>query len=323
MEGGEGCVPGVCGCRMNQTRASSVRLTSRRGGWLGPAMRGLVRPGLEAILLTGVALGCAQIGWRIFAPPSTDLDAAPPAPDTAQYVSALEPVSPFSSAATSTTPLPAQLAGLRLTGVRVAETQAASGAILTFPDGAQHAFRLGSDIVDGVRLSQIAADHIVVQAAGADHQIPLEQRADITNGSLALALMGLGPAPAPSAAVETALVAPAPAAPYPVASSLTAPAAVPVDPAAQAIQAEWLMQTLNAVESRDGVPYAWRVASAPPAMLSKAGLQVGDRILSVNGVGPRDGDPLAAAASASRIVLAVERAGGEHIQLSIKNGAAS
>src|SRR5262245_51156380 len=95
-----------------------------------------MRPGVEALLLAAVAMGCAQAGWSALAPHvaySSDTpkaDTFEPGMEEAAQAAVRSPFSPAldgsgSHAAT------AVLSSVKLAGVRVADDPSRSGCILT------------------------------------------------------------------------------------------------------------------------------------------------------------------------------------------------
>lgn len=221
--------------------------------------------------------------------------------------------SPFAPAVkVSDTAIPSAVGAIRLVGVRMAEQQNFSGAVLTFGDDMQRPFLVGQTITDGIQLAQVHPDHIVVSFGESEQSIPLAQG----NGSppsFALALMGKAAQP-DVGLVQQAQAAPA--VPAAQAVSLSESAATPA-------ATQWLLATMGSVENRDGAPYAWRVSSAPPAALTERGLATGDLILSVNGARPGDTAAVMAAARSGRLELAIERASGDRATLVLVNGFAS
>lgn len=284
-----------------------------RAKWYAMAT-GLVRPGAEAVLLAGVAFGCAQIGWRIVQPQPAGATAAPALTDGAASDVMSSFQSPFSPTnRTAASAVPEVIAAIHLVGVRMSEQQSASGAVLTFGDGLQRPFLVGYEIGAGVRLTEVHSDHIVVSFADDEQIIPLERATNPTQ-SFALALMGLGSQP--SVAPAGTSVA---AASGPVVQSVSLPGS-----ARSPAGAQWLLSTMGSVvETRDGAPYAWRVSSAPPAVLGERGLATGDLILSINGARPGDAAAVMAAARSSWVELAIERTSGERTTIVLANGFAS
>jgi len=267
---------------------------------------GVIRPGVEAMLLAAVALGCAQGGWAILAPDTAGASSGtlPEAEPTAGATS-VDVRSPFApqSAALDSTSYEANslLAGVQLAGVRMSDDPSRSGAVLTMSDGAQHAFSVGQDIGAGVRLIEVQDDYVLVSFAGGQRQIAM---APVVGFSFAQALMGRAQAPAESAVASLPQQDAAP-----VAASAPGPAASQDNLA-------WLASALGQVETVDGVARGWRMPAALPAAAAGAGLQAGDLIESVNGVRPGDASALLGAVSQGDVRLAVLR-GAELITITI------
>ena len=162
-------------------------------------------------------------------------------------------------------------------------------------------------------LDQVYADHIVVAFGDSEQVIELE-RAKPAPRSFALALMGKSVQPDAGVTIQQADAGQSSSAAQVVSLSETA---------SSPANTEWLLSTMGSVETRNGAPYGWRVASAPPAILAKRGLASGDLIVSVNGARPGDAAAVVAAARSSRLELAVERASGERTNIVIVDGFAS
>ncbi len=239
-----------------------------------------VRPSVEALLLAAVALGCAQAGWTLVTPSAAsavsdgNID-EPSAPQALAY-------SPFTPHAVggATHAMAALLSSLELNGVRMALDPVQSGAMFTLADGAQRAFLVGDEIIDGVMLTDVQGSYVILAHAGG------QQRLDMRVGpsfSFARAMMGLEPAPgAPSSIAESAIAAP-----------------TDTDGA-------WLVAAMRTVEIVEGAPRGWRVPADAPAPLLAAGLKSGDLVTSVNGVRAGDGR---AAALDGPVRVEVERDG--------------
>ncbi len=281
----------------------------RRAGWagLGAYALGMVRPGAEAALLAGVAIGCAQLAWRIAAPenvePLSDAGASETGASQALTVAFHSPFAPL--AGSEAAPDHSELAAIRLSGVRISSTPARSGAILTLADGSQRPFLVGYEVMAGVRLEAVAADHIVLAYDSGREVVSLDQPARTQ---------------APLFALTT---------PPPVLQPRDGAPAWPGQTTAAAVSMNVtdgaLLDAVSAlaagahVEMRDGGPYGWRIGSPPPA-LAAGGLNAGDLVVSVNGAGPRDPAALVAAASRRPLEVVVERAGGRRLALQFMDG---
>ena len=273
--------------------------------WGGGAV-GLIRPGAEAFLLAGVAIGCAQIGWRIASPATPEFafnDARSPAVEANPASDTRSPFAPFGVDAAGDDTPHADISGIRLVGVRMSSRAESSGAVLMLGDGVQRSFLVGYEIAQGVRLEEVASTHIVV-SIGDDRESLALERAAPAGPSLALALLGVPQSPSSSQPIQTASATEF--------SANTVSLPIP----SSADTAGWLMSTAGQVEMRGNVPYGWRAATALPA----AGVQAGDLILSVNGVGPSDGQAKLLSAARGPITLIAERRSGERVRLSLSSG---
>ncbi|MEZ5995740.1 MAG: type II secretion system protein N [Hyphomonadaceae bacterium] len=267
---------------------------------------GAVRPGVEALLLAAVALGCAQAGWSVLTPSSAgaiNMGADEPRVDTLQASEVLSPFAPqvaqgegYSQAAA------ALLSGVQLSGVRVADDPARSGAVLTLNDGAQRAFAVGQEISAGVTLEEVGANYVLVAYDGGRRQISMTTAPSF---SFARAMMGLEQAPG----------APVVDAPAPVQQEGAAQTSFTQSQAAAPSQADiaWLRATFAQNVGGRG----WRVAEPLPQAAVDAGLRAGDLITSVNGARPGDAAGILAAAQDRDLALQVER-GGEQVMLSVR-----
>ena len=253
---------------------------------LGARVGKTVRPGVEALLLAAVALGCAQAGWTIVTPNAANalsdanLDDAAPEP-----IALAQTYSPFTphTVAGSTHAMAALLSSVQLNGVRMSLDPALSGAMFTLADGGQRAFLIGQEIADGVTLADVQAQYVIVAYEGG------QRRLDMAAGpsfSFARAMMGLEPAPG---APQT----------------LTADAAAPISEADRA----WLLAAVRNVETANGVARGWRIDDAAPERVRAAGLAAGDLVTSINGARPGDIAGAIAATQTGVLRLEIERDG--------------
>mgnify|MGYP002777123348 CR=1 FL=1 len=266
-------------------KATSVAQFSRA---LNERVSGAVRPGVEALLLAAVALGCAQAGWTFLAPATAGASSTASSTDADDHVLEMAEVrSPFAPDATGAAShaIAATLSSVELLGVRSSTDPMRSGAMFTLADGAQRAFLVGQEVVDGVVLSDVEANYVILTHDGGEHRIDM---AAPPSFSYARALMGQEPAPV----------------------MLTADAAAAQDQIALGdAERAWLASTLANVERRNGEAYAWRISGALPQAVLDAGLADGDLVLAVNGAGPGDLGVVAAAARANAVSLEIERGG--------------
>lgn len=267
---------------------------------------GLARPGVEAILLAAVALGCAQAGWGLLTPGSagaansTTSDEAEPLRIVARDVRS--PFAPEAAGVEANSHAAAALvSSIQLVGVRVSDEHARSGAMFSLGDGAQRAFVIGQEISSGVRLADVQADYVIVSYDGGQRQLDMAAPPAF---SFARALLGHADA---LAAVQ--------------ASATPAPQAAPATPFAQAGVTEqdtaWFAMMLGSVENGENGLSGWRVTAPLPAAARAAGLREGDLIVSVNGVGPGDPAAVLQAAGQGSVELAVRRGRGENHTITV------
>lgn len=256
-----------------------------------------VRPGVEAMLLAAVALGCAQAGWSVLTPstagafnPTNESDADAARVDVSEVVSPFAPN--YSNNDAQSHAVAALLSGMQLSGVRVSTEPLRSGAVLTMNDGAQRAFSIGDEIGAGVTLSDVGADYVLVSYQGGQQEISMSTAPSY---SFARAMMGLEPAPgapqlASAAPEQVAMAAPAvaptvvaAAAPQEAVSAATSVFATSaaVTPEMQTQGMDWLRATL--AQPLEGQNAGWRLAEPLPQVALDAGLRSGDTVISVNG----------------------------------------
>lgn len=249
---------------------------------------GAVRPGVEALLLAAVALGCAQAGWTLLAPATAGASSTASSTDPEDYALGVSEVrSPFAPDATGAAShaIAATLSSVELLGVRSSTDPMRSGAMFTLADGAQRAFLVGQEVVEGVVLRDVGSHYVILTHDGGEHRLEM---AAAPGFSYARALMGQEPAPT-TPALEVA----------------ASPDQIVFGDSERA----WLASTLANVERRDGEAYGWRIGGALPQAVLDAGLADGDLVLAVNGAGPGDLGVVAAVARANAVSLEIERGG--------------
>ncbi|MBI1338669.1 hypothetical protein GC169_00450 [bacterium] len=292
-------------------RREHIRSGASAQTWYDHALT-MLRPGVEAVLLASVALGCVEIGWKAVAPEAADAVANPASSSVRGAAGSSSPkVSPFApfAAVAGATPTSGLAANLRLVGVRMALDPALSGAVVTVNGEDQRSYLVGQEIVSGLRLKEVYRDHIVVTTTLGEEPVRLQER-PASNGSTALALMGRTANQLPALTVETV-----------VGGASKQQRAVGAD---FQVDHGWLIATMSQVESRGGAPYAWRVAEPTPAAMQDAGLQPGDLVLSINGTHPSNAAALAETMGQGSIELIVERRTGERITIALPaNGSPS
>jgi general secretion pathway protein C len=251
-------------------------------GFRGPPPARLLRAselGLAAVIAAEVGL----LAWVFAAPPSRDAGPVPvvrpSAPPDLSILGRFDPffrrgeaASELASAGGGSGPANAVLYGVRAGG--------RGSAILAVGGGAQQIYDVGDEVAPGLILAAVGSDHVILARGGAR----------LTLGF---------PTPAAGAAPATDVSPPLPA------SDLAAPGAV--DPR-RLLEESSLMPRLL-----DGEPSGYRVmAPAATPALAAAGLQRGDVLLAVDGVGltpERVAELPQTLAGASEVELRFERDG--------------
>jgi type II secretory pathway component PulC len=258
----------------------------------------VLRPGVNALLLAAVALGCAQLGWNALTPNLARGSADAPRP--VENAAIRSPFNPSAEEGVGASPAAeAILSSVRLSGVRVASEPALSGAVLTLADGEQRAFVVGQEIGAGVRLADVRPDHVLLSHEGGQRRVSMQQRA--LSDSSAPTPMG-----ADAARVESVNPAGGP--------GLTKQGAT----LASADDARWLAGMLSRVQSSDDGQRGWRVAAPLPAAAEALGLRDGDLVLSVNGHGPDQAGQAVQTLRSGKVNLLVMRGRGERVQLTLE-----
>lgn len=298
---------------------------------LGERLALSARPAVEAILLAAVALGCAQAGWSILTPSSAGAlgaagDDQTPSRDMTIAQSPFAPHAMDGSARSHA--VSALLSSVQLSGIRMADDPDRSGAMFTMSDGGQRAFMVGQEVADGVTLSDVEADYVLLTYGSSQHRLDMTAPSGF---SFARAMMGMdqqAAAPPPNAVAASAPAAAAdltsatqdgasapPESAFAVGGAESADAggesSAPAAPAAGAEFSEadrsWLASTLAHVEMGEDRAVGWRIEEPAPEAVLAAGLLPGDLVVSVNNAGPNDLVAALAAAQSGQVTLEVQR----------------
>lgn len=160
-------------------RISVAALQGRGAGWTAvslPAAVRWLRRGLEAGLLVLVALSLVRLSYGLLETPGVIAGpearvaaggSAPPAPRNPFVPLAPATAGPATSAA---------LTGLVLVGVRSDLATGRGGAMIQLPDGSQRAFGVGEAVVDGLTLSEVWFDHVVLAGAGGSRRLAFPEQ---------------------------------------------------------------------------------------------------------------------------------------------------
>lgn len=278
---------------------------------------GVLRPGVETLLLAAVALGCAQAGWSLLAPKSATASGAPANDGAAaaapQRLIVETPFTPAGLGASDTAyAVTAVLSNVQVAGLRASTDPARSGAILTLDGGVQAAFLVGDEVAPGVRLTAVDGDGVVLSFAGGERKLAMPK---LEQFSYSAALMGVTPLdPAvtgdgfvitadPGRAVVTAVKIAPDLAP---ASAMRAPIEAASFTSDGARVADWIAQAMLAqAPGGDGL----RVPAGAPAQAASFGIEEGDLIVAINGAPASDLKAVAKAGLTEDVVLEIVRDG--------------
>lgn len=209
---------------------------------------------LKAVLLAGIAIQLARLLWTIVTPVGPFGDWRPPAPHilSAEMQSALLlRVDPFLRAgAPQTQAVAAMPSDLQLFGTRAGGAGVLGSAIIGQGEGDQNSFVVGEEVVPGIKLAEVAFDHVVLDRGGVQQSLYMPS-ADGTDGAQQ------GPA-TPGAAI--------------------APGAAASAGAAMAAGLDVRPQQQNGQVT--GVVIG---PGSNPALFQAAGFQPGDVVVAVNG----------------------------------------
>lgn len=238
----------------------------------------VLRHGVEIGLVVVLAVQAAQLAWTALSPlgPMGE-PALPSAAASRADLGVLARFDPFHRgvvAAASDAPV-AETATLRLYGVRAGA--GGGSAIIAGPDGKQKPYRVGEPVAQGVTLQAVAADHVVLSVGGR-----------LTN--LAFLKPELGAPPPPGApAVYTP---PQAAAPPPGLAEIAG-------------------QVQPRLEDGRVTGLQVRASAGDAPVLTGAGLQPGDVIVSVNGKPLSGAESMGAELAASNQAVVEYERGGE------------
>ncbi len=146
----------------------------------GSLLRRLPRPqwlaGLELALIALIAVQAARLFW-IWVTPVGPIGEYRGALPSAPPAAALGEFDPFFRLAPASGPLVVTSLNIKLHGVLEDRATGRGSAILALPDGSQRSFGVGEEILPGVVLESVGADHVTLRRGGAAEQVFLDQSA--------------------------------------------------------------------------------------------------------------------------------------------------
>jgi len=230
-------------------------------------------------LRIGLALWPRSAPGELVAPPAGNVPVAvAPASLARFHLFGVTPLQPGSAAPGA----PSPVTGLILRGTLADRDPNAGVAVIDGAGDGERAFRVGDEVLPGVVLAAIHADHVVLSRGGAEETLRLTRDTNPDPGNIVR--------PAPGMAKGSRTVTGAPASAAPVANIPAAPARA--DGELQATLArlranpEELLRRMQVVPVLDGGRLAGVRVSASGAdatLLAQAGLQSGDVVTAVNG----------------------------------------
>jgi general secretion pathway protein C len=141
---------------------------------------------VEVTLILVIGLLAADLFWSLATPPAwsagpiATVKPARPAQPAAAMARDIAAVDPFHravvpSAAPAAADAPRTTLDVKLHGVRAGVGAGSGTAIMGTPDGKQDAFRVGQDIMPGVRLENVRADRVLIRRNGVLESVLLDK----------------------------------------------------------------------------------------------------------------------------------------------------
>lgn len=157
---------------------------------------------LEILLLVLLAVQLARLVWTVATPvgPLGRWRPEQPAQMTPAARTALfARFDPFYRTGAGGGPVAVTSLSLKLFGIRMNEASGQGSAIIAGPDGIQSSVGIGDEIVAGVKLKGVAIDHVIIDRAGAEETLYLDQsQAAPVATPGAPAAVGAAPSPGPT-----------------------------------------------------------------------------------------------------------------------------
>ncbi len=163
---------------------------------------------VELLLLALIAVQAARLVWTLVIPVGPVGEWRTPGTLMAGGDSALAEFDPFFRLSAAGGPAVVTSLNLKLYGVREDRATGRGSAIIALPDGTQHSFAVGEEIVPGVTLAMVGFDNVTINRGGTAEQIFLDQ-----SEPAAPAANASPTAQAAASAPGQPIAAPAPAAP--------------------------------------------------------------------------------------------------------------
>lgn len=181
-------------------------------GQIAP-VRGLSLHGVLWWLLAAlIATLLAALAWSIVTPVSPLGDWRPagvrviPAPARATLFASVDPFNRAPAApATATAQQPGTVTSLALVLFGTRSSPGGTGsAIIAGADGLQQVYRVGTKVMDGVTLAEVAFDHVVLERNGARELLYIDQSGAVPDAAAPPRAVPSGPiVPAPPAGLAT------------------------------------------------------------------------------------------------------------------------
>ncbi len=152
---------------------------------------------VTSLLVAALIVQGARLCWALIEPLGPIGNWQPTAVQSTPVDPAFDPF--FRAAAGSGTSAVTGLP-LKLFGVRLDVATGRNSAIIATPDGVQSSIGLGEEVMPGVKLKAVLADHVVLDRAGAEEQLFLDQSVPAPGSAPAIPSTANTPLPPPTPA---------------------------------------------------------------------------------------------------------------------------
>jgi general secretion pathway protein C len=137
----------------------------------------------RALLIAALIVQLARLTWLVLTPNGALGDwtrREPVSRETAQAIlTNFDPFFRLDGAAPASSAVVTSLQ-LTLFGIRIDEAMGRGSAIIATPDGQQKSYTVGDEIMPGVKLKEVAFDHVTIERGGASEDLFIDQSRAVT-----------------------------------------------------------------------------------------------------------------------------------------------